>query len=80
MADVNKPTTFSNRCPKCGSTNLQTEPLYYYEWEDESDEAELALFCVSCGHYLGEMPNHLQGQAEFLRSKALSSLSSFNIE
>lgn len=74
MASTNKTATYSNRCPKCGSTNLQTEPLYYYEWEDELEEDELALFCVSCGHYLGEMPNHLKAEAEVLRSKALSNL------
>jgi hypothetical protein len=39
-------------CPKCGSTNVATEPIY-----DEEDGLadEVALFCLTCGHYLGEV-------------------------
>ena len=54
-----------SRCPNCGGTNLQTEPLYDY---DEGLTDELALFCVSCGHYMGEMPSELRGRMVALRS------------
>lgn len=54
-----------SRCPNCGGNNLQTEPLYDYE---EGPTDELALFCFSCGHYLGEMPSELKGQMQALRS------------
>jgi hypothetical protein len=54
------------RCPKCGSNNIQAEPLYPYEadeydWSADSGDApgDLAVFCVSCGHYLGEMDSEL---------------------
>ncbi len=55
----------SSRCPNCGGDNLQTEPLYDYE---EGLTDELALFCFSCGHYLGEMPSQLWQQMDALRS------------
>lgn len=55
----------SSRCPNCGGTNLQTEPLYDYE---EGLTDQLALFCVSCGHYMGEMPSELRGQMDTFRS------------
>jgi len=64
-----------SRCPNCGGNNLQTEPLYDYE---EGPTDELALFCVSCGHYLGEMPSHLKGQMQALRSR-LSYLAGDNL-
>ncbi len=62
------------RCPACGSTNIQGEPLYPYDddgWEDDSfgpdDEGDVAVFCVSCGHYLGEMQSELTGRMQSLR-------------
>lgn len=54
-----------SRCPNCGGSNLQTEPLYDYE---EGSTDELALFCVSCGHYIGEMPSELRGRMLALRN------------
>ena len=64
MAKPNLP----GRCPNCGSNNIQAEPLYPYEYLDEYDygaetddeeNGDLAVFCVSCGHYLGEMDSEL---------------------
>ncbi|MEI6043624.1 MAG: hypothetical protein WCS37_04430 [Chloroflexota bacterium] len=56
----------ASRCPNCGSTNLQTEPLYDYE---EGPTEQLALFCVSCGRYMGEMPSKLKERMRALRSQ-----------
>jgi hypothetical protein len=56
----------ASRCPNCGSDNLQTEPLYDYE---EGPTDQLALFCVSCGRYIGEMPSELKGRMQSLRSQ-----------
>jgi transcription elongation factor Elf1 len=39
-------------CPKCGSTNVATEPIYD---DEEGLVDEIALFCLTCGHYLGEV-------------------------
>ncbi len=68
------------RCPNCGSTNIQAEPLYPYDDEDEYSyydeneieaEGDLAVFCVSCGHYMGEMASHLTARLHVVRSQAL---------
>lgn len=65
------------RCPACGSTNIQAEPLYPYEDENgddldfgypEDETGDTAVFCVSCGHYLGEMRSELTGRMSELRS------------
>ena len=32
---------------------------------------ELALFCVSCGHYMGEMPSQLQDRMQSYRNSLL---------
>ncbi len=62
------------RCPNCGSTNIQAEPLYPYEDEEYDDygynqdePGDLAVFCVSCGHYLGEMDSELFERAKAMR-------------
>jgi hypothetical protein len=63
------------RCPNCGSNNIQAEPLYPYDdlWEedypaDDEEVGDVAVFCVSCGHYLGEMQSELTGRMQdFLR-------------
>jgi DNA-directed RNA polymerase subunit N (RpoN/RPB10) len=60
-----------SRCPNCGSDNLQTEPLYDYE---EGPTDQLALFCVSCGRYIGEMPSALKGRMQSLRNLLASDL------
>lgn len=62
----------SRSCPKCRSTNLQTEPIY--DWEDGLTD-EIALFCVTCGHYLGELSGTLHGQSQSLHNSLLSGLS-----
>ncbi len=59
-----------SRCPNCGSDNLQTEPLYD---EEEGPTGELALFCFSCGRYMGEMPSELQQKMQSYR-QSLSDL------
>ena len=65
------------RCPACGSTNIQGEPLYPYQDDDgydidygydEDELGDVAVFCVSCGHYLGEMQSELSGRMYELRS------------
>lgn len=66
------------RCANCGSNNIQGEPLYLYEDEeddfgyDENDDANIAVFCVSCGHYLGETHSDLFEKAQNLRNSLLS--------
>lgn len=62
----------SHYCPACGSTNIQSEPLYPYEDEydygyDEDEMGDLAVFCVSCGHYLGEMKSELTSRMQDFR-------------
>ena len=76
-----QPESLKGRCPNCGSNNIQAEPLYPYE-EDEDyfsgraggDEAagDLAVFCVSCGHYMGEMASQLTARMQTLRRRALN--------
>ncbi len=75
-----KSKPMSGRCPNCGSTNLQTEPIYPYEDEEyldsfeHEDTGDLAVFCVSCGHYMGEIASHLTARMQAVRSKALDQL------
>lgn len=71
------------RCPSCGSTNIQGEPLYPYEdllQEDfpaEDDQGDVAVFCVSCGHYLGEMQSELTGRMQDFQDKLRGQFSGF---
>jgi hypothetical protein len=65
-----------SRCPNCGGTNLQTEPLYD---EEEGPTEELALFCVSCGRYMGEMPSQLKGSMRDFRG-SLSHFGAYRTE
>ena len=66
---INKPK-MPGRCPACDSTNIQAEPLYPYEqFEDDEDCGELNVFCVSCGHFLGEMHSDLANQMRTYRAK-----------
>lgn len=67
-------SSLPGRCPNCGSTNIQAEPLYPYEDEyddyaDDQDTGDLAVFCVSCGHYLGEMHSELFDQMDSYRQQ-----------
>lgn len=60
------------RCPACGSTNIQGEPLYPYDedeygYDEEDVPGNVAVFCVSCGHYLGETDSSLLGRMQELR-------------
>jgi hypothetical protein len=72
MSEKAKTEVWMRSCPKCRSTNLQTEPLY--DWDDGLTD-EIGLFCVTCGHYLGETLNHLQNRSQNLHSSMLSSFS-----
>jgi hypothetical protein len=65
------------RCPNCGSTNIQSEPLYAYEdeddygWDDANEPGNLAIFCVSCGHYLGEANTDLLNRSRAIQNDVL---------
>lgn len=72
------------RCPNCGSSNIQAEPLYPYDdlWEedypvDEDDQGDVAVFCVSCGHYLGEMQSELTGRMQDFQRRLRGQFSQF---
>jgi hypothetical protein len=61
----------NGKCPHCNSTNLSTEPVYLddEEWEygvdDENDPSgQIAVFCVTCGHYLGTIQSELRGKLD----------------
>ncbi len=69
-------TKMPGRCPNCGSSNIQAEPLYLYDYDDEYDfgyhddeKGDLAVFCVSCGHYLGEMQSELTARMQNYRQE-----------
>lgn len=53
-------------CPKCGSTNVASEPIYDEEEEIVTDY--IALFCITCGHYLGEVEFSLHERMHNLRA------------
>jgi DNA-directed RNA polymerase subunit N (RpoN/RPB10) len=82
MSNSNKPK-IPGRCPKCGSANIQGEPLYPYEdlfeedYPAEDDQGDLAVFCVSCGHYLGEMQSELTGRLQDFQQKLRGQFSGF---
>ncbi|HEX2913084.1 MAG TPA: hypothetical protein VH186_19925 [Chloroflexia bacterium] len=66
----------SGRCPNCGSTNIQSEPLYPYDeeedpyvYDDNEEPGEIAVFCVSCGHYMGEMNSQLGEKMRSFRNQ-----------
>ncbi len=61
----------SRSCPKCRSTNLQTEPIY--DWEEGLTD-EIALFCVNCGYYMGEFPSDLRSKGENLHTRLLGQM------
>jgi hypothetical protein len=75
----------SGKCPHCSSTNLSTEPVYldeedYWEYDyghaDEDEGQEIAVFCVTCGHYMGTISSDLRGKsshADFIRQLYLKS-------
>lgn len=82
MLRKNLPKGFA-RCPNCGSNNIQGEPLYLYEdeddygygYDDQNDEDNnIAVFCVSCGHYLGETRSELFAKARALRQTVVRNL------
>ncbi|NWJ45137.1 MAG: hypothetical protein HXX08_04580 [Chloroflexi bacterium] len=64
----------SGKCPHCSSTNLASEPVYpfdetemIYDYDDEEEsETLIAVFCVTCGHYLGAVESELrQGKRDW---------------
>lgn len=72
------------RCPNCGSNNIQAEPLYAYDdlWEedypaDDEETGDVAIFCVSCGHYLGEMESELTGRMQDFQRRLRGQFSQF---
>jgi hypothetical protein len=82
MSNQNQPK-IPGRCPKCGSSNIQGEPLYPYEdlWEEdypaEEDQGDVAVFCVSCGHYMGEMQSELTSRMQDFQQRLRGQFGSF---
>jgi uncharacterized Zn finger protein len=71
----------TSKCPHCGSTNLSTEPVYTErEWEesygreDSSADSQIALFCVTCGHFIGTVDSPLREKNRNLHSKLIQEL------
>ena len=69
----------SATCPKCGSWNLATEPVYDDEegWQDEYDTEEdgnsqIAVYCVTCGFYAGVIDSELRQSSHRLRDNLIA--------
>jgi len=72
-------SNLSDKCPHCGSSNLASEPVYSDtdEWDDETEQLEenyhsqVAIFCITCGHFIGEIKSELRGKTNSLHSSFL---------